>query len=120
MMKVLSISAATALGVLVGVSAASAQSTMSRETTTTTTTTTQAPVTLAPDVRTRVRQYVVQHRQPSVTIQNRVAVGTVLPPDAQFYPFEGVAGVGAYRYAYINDAPVLVDPGSRRIIEVIE
>jgi len=119
MLKVLSISAATALGVLVGVSAVSAQSTMSRETTTTTTTT-QAPVTLAPDVRTHVRQYVVQHRQPSVTIHDRVAVGTVLPPDAQFYPFEGVAGVGAYRYAYINDAPVLVDPGSRRIIEVIE
>ena len=119
MLKMLSISAATALGVLVGVSAVSAQSTMSRETTTTTTTT-QAPVTLAPDVRTHVRQYVVQHRQPSVTIHDRVAVGTVLPPDAQFYPFEGVAGVGAYRYAYINDAPVLVDPGSRRIIEVIE
>jgi hypothetical protein len=115
MKKVLSISAATALGLLVGVSAVSAQSTMSRETTTTTTTTT-----LAPDVRTRVRQYVVQHRQPSVTIQDRVAVGTVLPPDAQFYPFDGVVGVGAYRYAYINDAPVLIDPGSRRIIEVIE
>jgi hypothetical protein len=120
MMKVLSISAATALGLLVGVSAVSAQSTMSRETTTTTTTTTRGPVTFAPDVRTRVHQYVVQHRQPSVTIHDRVAVGTVLPPDAQFYPFDGVDGVGAYRYAYINDAPVLVDPGSRRIIEVIE
>jgi len=119
MMKVLSVSAATALGLLVGVSAVSAQSTMSRETTTTTTTT-RGPATLAPDVRTRVRQYVVQHRQPSVTIQDRVAVGTVLPPSAQFYPFDGVDGVSAYRYAYINDAPVLIDPGSRRIIEVIE
>jgi hypothetical protein len=55
-----------------------------------------------------------------VTIQDRVAVGTVLPPSAQFYPFDGVDGVSAYRYAYINDAPVLIDPGSRRIIEVIE
>ncbi len=119
MMKVLSISAATALGLLVGMSAVSAQSTMSRETTTTTTTT-RGPVTLAPDVRTRVRQYVVQHRQPSVTIQDRVVVGTVLPPNAQFFPFEGVEGVSAYRYAYINDAPVLVDPGSRRIVEIIE
>jgi Protein of unknown function (DUF1236) len=91
---------------------------MSRETTTTTATT--GPVTLAPEVRTRVRQYVVQHRQPSVVVQDRVAVGTVLPPDARFYSFEGVAGVDPYRYAYVNDAPVLVDPGSRRIIEVFE
>jgi hypothetical protein len=59
MMKPISVSVATALGVLGGVAAVSAQSTMSRETTTTTTTTTRAPVTLAPDVRTHVRQYVV-------------------------------------------------------------
>ena len=70
--------------------------------------------------RTRVRRYVVQHRQPSVTIPDRVAVGTVLPPNAQFFPFEGVEGVSAYRYAYVNDAPVLVDPGSRRIVEIAE
>jgi len=38
-----------------------------------------------------------------VTIHDRVAVGTVLPPDAQFYPFDGVDGVSAYRYAYIAD-----------------
>jgi hypothetical protein len=107
------------LGLLAAVPAASAQGTMPRETTTTTTTTT-GPVTLAPNVRSRVKQYVVQHREPSVTIQDRVAVGTVLPPSAQFYTFEGVDGVGPYRYAYINDAPVLIDPGSRRIIEVIE
>jgi hypothetical protein len=118
MMRAFSIGMATALGLLATVPAVSAQTTMSRETTTTTTTT--GPVTLAPDARTRVRQYVVQHRQPSVVVQDRVAIGTVLPPDAQFYSFEGLEGIGSYRYAYVNDAPVLVDPGSRRIIEVIE
>jgi hypothetical protein len=55
-----------------------------------------------------------------VTIQDKVVVGTVLPPGGQFYVFEGVEGVGPYRYAYVNDAPVLVDPGSRRIIEVFD
>jgi hypothetical protein len=117
-MRAFSISVAAALGLLASVPAVSAQTTMSRETTTTTTTT--GPVTLAPDVRTRVRQYVVQHRQPSVVVQDRVVIGTVLPPDARFYSFEGVAGVDPYRYAYVNDAPVLVDPGSRRIIDVFE
>ena len=121
MKRAFSISVATALGLLAGVSAASAQATISRETTTTTTTTT-APgrMTLAPEVRTRVHQYVVAHRQPSVRIQDKIAVGVVLPPDAQFYAFDGVDEVGPYRYAYVNDAPVLVDPGSRRVIEVIE
>ena len=119
MKRAFSIGVATALGLLAGVSAASAQATISRESSTTTTT---APgrMTLAPEVRTRVHQYVVAHRQPSVRIQDRIAVGVVLPPDAQFYAFDGVDGVGPYRYAYVNDAPVLVDPGSRRVIEVIE
>jgi hypothetical protein len=120
MKRAFSISVATALGLLAGVSAASAQATISRETTTTTTTTSPGRMTLAPEVRTRVHQYVVAHRQPSVRIQDRVAVGVVLPSDAQFYAFDGVDGVGPYRYAYVNDAPVLVDPGSRRVIEVIE
>jgi hypothetical protein len=53
-------------------------------------------------------------------VPGRVAVGTVLPPETRFYAFEGVEGVGPYSYAYINEAPVLVDPGSRRVIEIIE
>ncbi len=75
---------------------------------------------LSPEMRTRIRGYVAQHRYPSVAVPGRVAVGTVLPPEARFYPFEGVEGVGPYSYAYVNDAPVLVDPGSRRVIEIIE
>jgi Protein of unknown function (DUF1236) len=75
---------------------------------------------LTPEARTRIRGYVAQHRYPSVAVPGHVAVGTVLPPEARFYAFEGVEGVGPYSYAYINDAPVLVDPGSRRVIEIIE
>jgi len=75
---------------------------------------------LTPEARTRIRGYVAQHRYPSVAVPGRVAVGTVLPPETRFYAFEGVEGVGPYSYAYINEAPVLVDPGSRRVIEIIE
>lgn len=75
---------------------------------------------LTPEMRTRIRGYVAQHRYPSVSVPGHVAVGTVLPPQARFYAFEGVEGVGPYSYAYVNDAPVLVDPGSRRVIEIIE
>jgi hypothetical protein len=115
MKRVLLGAGATAL-LLASLSAAPAQTTITRETTTTP----GAQVTLSPTVRTRAREYVVQHRHPSVTIQDRVVVGTVLPPSAQFYAFEGISDIGPYRYAYVNDAPVLVDPGSRRIIEVFD
>jgi len=71
-------------------------------------------------MRTRIRGYVAQHKYPSVSVPGRVVVGTVLPPEARFYAFQGVEGVGPYSYAYVNDAPVLVDPGSRRVIEIIE
>ena len=75
---------------------------------------------LTPEMRTRIRGYVAQHKFPSVRVPGRVAAGTVLPPEARFYSFEGVEGVGPYSYAYINEAPVLVDPGSPRVIEIIE
>ena len=116
MKKVLLGAGATAM-LLASLSVAPAQTTITRETTTTTP---GAHVTLSPTVRTRAREYIVQHRHPSVTIQDRVVVGTVLPPSAQFYAFDGVSDIGPYRYAYVNDAPVLVDPGSRRIIEVFD
>ena len=115
-MKRVLLGAAAAAVLLSGLSAAQAQTTITRETTTTP----GSQVQLSPTVRTKMRAYVVQHRHPSVTIQDRVVIGTVLPPGGQFYVFEGIEGVGPYRYAYVNDAPVLVDPGSRRVIEVFE
>jgi hypothetical protein len=70
--------------------------------------------------RTYVRGYVVQHRRPSVRVQGDVAVGAVLPRDVEFYPVEGNAGLANYRYSYVNDRAVLVDPSSRRVVYVVE
>ena len=115
-----------ALGLLAGVSAASAQSTITRETqgsggtvtreTTTTTTTTQ---TITPEDRTVVKRYVTQQKRPSVKVQERVSVGSTLPADVELYAVEGGPTVSRYRYSIVNDEPVLVDPGTRRVIEVI-
>lgn len=104
-----------ALGLIVGVSAASAQGTVTRETTTTTTTT----QTLTPEDRTVVRRYVTQQKRPSVRVQERVSVGSTLPSNVELYDVEGGPSVSRYRYSIVNDEPVLVDPGTRRVIEVI-
>ena len=109
-------SALVALGMLAGVSAASAQGAVTRETTTTTTTTTR---TLTPEDRTVVKRYVTEQKRPSVKIQERVAVGSRLPANVDLYSVEGGPSVSRYRYTIVNDEPVLVDPGTREIIEVI-
>ena len=72
--------------------------------------------------RPRFREYVVREKRPSYRYQQDVRVGTVLPERGVTYydvpPDYHVSG--GYRYTIINDRPVLVDPGSRRVVDVIE
>src|SRR5215210_3459320 len=92
-----------------------------------TTVTTPAPgagttVTIAPEQRTRIKQYVVQQKVRPVTVKERVTVGTVLPADVEFAAVPGDWGpeLGRYRYVYTNDNVVLVEPSSRRVIQIID
>ena len=49
-----------------------------------------------------------------------MAVGTVLPMEGvTYYPVPDEYGARGYRYTVINDEPVLVDPRTHRIVEVI-
>ncbi len=72
--------------------------------------------------RPRFREYVVREKRPSYRYQQDVRVGTVLPENGVTYydvpPDYHVSG--GYRYTIVNDRPVLVDPRSRRIVDVIE
>ncbi|MDR6871335.1 hypothetical protein J2Y55_002347 [Bosea sp. BE125] len=73
------------------------------------------------DQTPRFRQYVVEQRVPSYTYDEPVVVGTVLPSDGVVYrevPRE--YGATEYRYTVVNQRPVLVDPRTRRIVQVIE
>lgn len=68
----------------------------------------------------RFQRYVVEQRVPSYTYAEPVAVGTVLPNDGVVYrevPAE--YGQTDYRYTVVNDRIVLVEPRSRRIVQVI-
>lgn len=70
--------------------------------------------------RVYVRDYVVEHRRPSVSVEGPIKVGAVLPPRVELYPVEGNPAVSNYRYTYVNDQAVLIDPSSRRVVYVIE
>jgi hypothetical protein len=77
---------------------------------------------LGVEERPRFREYVIREHHPSFGYEGDLRVGAVLPPrGVTLYavPREYHARPG-YRYAIVNDRPVIVEPRSRRIAEIIE
>lgn len=69
----------------------------------------------------RFRQYVVRESRPSYRYQDDVRVGVVLPSSGvEYYEVPAEYGVRNYRYTVVNNRTVLVDPSTRRIVQVIE
>src|ERR1700760_2336698 len=76
---------------------------------------------LGVDQRPRFRSYVVEQRRPSYQYREDLRVGAVLPEEAvTYYDVPPEYGVREYRYTVVNDRTVLVEPRTRRIVEVIE
>jgi hypothetical protein len=75
---------------------------------------------ISQDDRVYVRRYVSEHRRPSVRVQGDVVVGATLPQQVAVYPVEGNPAFANYRYTWVNDRAVLVDPASRRVVYVID
>ena len=76
---------------------------------------------LGVDQRPRFREYVVREPVPSYRYSEDVRVGAVLPQSGVVYrevPAE--YGVQGYSYTIVNDRPVLVEPRTRRIVQIIE
>jgi len=66
------------------------------------------------------RQYVVTQGVPSYRVQEQVQVGAVLPQQGvTYYEVPAQFGVQGYRYTVVNETPVLVEPQTRRIVQVI-
>ena len=76
---------------------------------------------LGVDARPRFRHYVVEEHRPSYRYEGDVRAGAVLPETGvTYYEVPPEYGVRDYRYTVINERPVLVDPRTRRIVEVVE
>lgn len=110
-MNVRAIGAACALGLLAGISGASAQTT--RETTTTTTT-------ITTENREKVRTFVTKQKPKAVTIKEEVRVGATLPRTVELQTFPADVGITQYRYVYLDGRVALVDPSSYQVREIIE
>jgi hypothetical protein len=76
---------------------------------------------IAVDQRPAFREYIVRERVPNYTIPDRVAVGAVLPETGvTVYDVPQTFGITPYRYTVVNGQTILVEPRSRRIVQVVE
>jgi hypothetical protein len=71
--------------------------------------------------RPRFHEYVVHERVPSYRYDNDFRVGAVLPDSGvTYYDVPADYHVTGYRYTYVNDHAVLVDPRTHRIVQIID
>jgi Protein of unknown function (DUF1236) len=76
---------------------------------------------LGVDQRPRFRTYAVEQRHPSYQYRDEVRVGAVLPEEGvTYYEVPPEYGVQQYRYTVVNGRTVLVEPRTRRIVEIVE
>lgn len=64
-----------------------------------------------------VRTYVLEERRPSVRVREEVEVGRPLPEGVTLYQ---IPDHRQYRYTVVNDRRVIVDPGTRKVVYIIE
>ena len=73
------------------------------------------------DDRPRFREYVVRERRPSYRYNEDLRVGVVLPESGvTYYEMPPEYRAPDYRYTYVNDRAVIVDPRTRRVIDIID
>ena len=79
-------------------------------------------VEIAPEQRTRIKEYVVKEKVPRVTVKERYHVGTTVPADVELreVPADWEPSVRSYRYYHTDEGIHVVDPSSRRVIYDID
>ncbi|MCP3471951.1 DUF1236 domain-containing protein [Bradyrhizobium sp. CCGUVB1N3] len=76
---------------------------------------------IAVEQRPAFRDYVVEQRVPAFSVPDRIVVGSVLPETGiTYYDVPQRFGPTTYRYTVVNGETVLVEPRSRRIVELID
>src|SRR4029077_11145606 len=82
---------------------------------------TAAVVQIAPKQRTMIKEYVIKEKVKPVTISERISVGATLPANVQLEAVPSTWGpsVSKFRYVYHNNNVVLVEPSSRKVVEII-
>jgi hypothetical protein len=81
-----------------------------------------ATVELAPEQRTKIKQYVTTQKVAPVTVKEKVSVGSTLPADVRLSPVPADWGpsVSKYQYIYSDNHVYFVEPSTRKVVTVID
>jgi len=109
--------AAISLALSLAAGAAHAQST-----TITTGAAPSATVVIEPEYRDHIRSYIVEHPVRPVETREHIVVGATVPEDVELrtVPAEWGPTVSRYRYVYANEHVVLIEPSTRRVVQIVE
>ena len=79
-------------------------------------------VDLAPEQRTKIKEYVVKEKVAPATVKERITVGSTLPADVQIRraPSDWGPSVSKYSYIYSDNRVHFVDPANRRVIHSLD
>jgi Protein of unknown function (DUF1236) len=118
-MKHVFIAAAAVVAVVTAVPASAQTPTV----TTTTSPSATGSLTIAPEKRTVIKQRFTG--APVTTVKEKVTVGATVPADVELMAVPDTVvtelpTVKSYRYFRYNDDVVLVDPSSRRVVQIID
>ena len=80
-----------------------------------------AVVQISPEQRVKIKEYVLREKVKPVVIKD-VTVGAALPSDVELVavPSDWGPSFATYRYIYSGNRVVLVEPSSRKVIQIIE
>ena len=81
-----------------------------------------AVVEFAPEQRTTIKQYITTQKIAPVTFKEKVTVGATLPADVRLtaVPADWGPSVTKYHYVYSDNHVYFVDPGTRKVVTVID
>ena len=84
----------------------------------------QATITVSPEVETEFRTYVTEQKVEPVTVDTDITVGAELPDTVVFQPVPDVIvekspEFKGYRYAYVGERIVIVEPSSTKVVAVV-
>ena len=79
-------------------------------------------VEIAPDQRTKIKQYVTTQKVAPTTVNEKITVGATLPAGVRLQPVPADWGpsVSKYEYIYTDNHVVLVEPSTRKVVTVID
>ena len=106
--------------------AASLAATMANAQTTVTTTgaapAAPAAVQIEPQYRTKIKTYITEHKLRPVTTTEKIVVGAKVPSDVELVvvPSDWGPSLTKYRYVYSGDRVMLVDPGTRTVVQEVD